>query len=105
VPLSLLALTQLREFTARTRARIYFVAGVLTLIGILAMRWNVVIGGQLFSKSFLGYTTYKMQFASREGLLPAILVMLLPFVILGVLIRILPPWGHEGTEGTEGAKA
>ena len=24
------------------------------------MRWNVVIGGQLFSKSFLGYTTYKM---------------------------------------------
>jgi len=26
------------------------------------MRWNVVIGGQLFSKSFLGYTTYKMEF-------------------------------------------
>ena len=36
------------------------------------MRWNVVIGGQLFSKSFLGYTTYKMEFATREGLLPAI---------------------------------
>ena len=40
--------------------------------GIFAMRWNVVIGGQLFSKSFLGYTTYKMGFATREGLLPAI---------------------------------
>ena len=36
------------------------------------MRWNVVIGGQLFSKSFLGYTTYKLEFATREGLLPAI---------------------------------
>ena len=46
------------------------------------MRWNVVIGGQLFSKSFLGYTTYKMDFATREGLLPAILLMILPFVIL-----------------------
>ena len=58
-------------------------------------------GGQLFSKSFLGYTTYKMEFATREGLLPAIVLMILPFVILGVLIRLLPPWGHgEGDGGT-----
>ena len=39
------------------------------MVGIFAMRWNVVIGGQLFSKSFLGYTTYKMDFVTREGLL------------------------------------
>ena len=57
----------------------YMTAGGLTLVGIFAMRWNVVIGGQLFSKSFLGYTTYKMEMVSREGLLPAILLMLLPF--------------------------
>ena len=56
------------------------------------MRWNVVIGGQLFSKSFLGYTTYKMGFATREGLLPAVLILILPFVILAVLIKVLPPW-------------
>ena len=46
-------------------------AGCLTMIGIFAMRWNVVIGGQLFSKSFLGYTTYKMAW-SRGGLLMAV---------------------------------
>jgi predicted membrane protein len=74
---------------------LYVAAGTLTLMGIFAMRWNVVIGGQLFSKSFLGYTTYKMEFATKEGLLPAILLMILPFVILWVLIRLLPPWGHE----------
>ena len=56
------------------------------------MRWNVVIGGQLFSKSFLGYTTYKMEWATREGALPAVLLLILPFVILAVLIRLLPPW-------------
>ena len=39
-------------------------AGCLTMIGIFAMRWNVVIGGQLFSKSFLGYTTYKVDLIS-----------------------------------------
>ena len=68
----------------------------LTLVGILAMRWNVVIGGQLFSKSFLGYTTYKMGFATREGLLPAIVILILPFIILAVLVRILPPWTKGG---------
>src|SRR5215203_612918 len=78
---------------ARHRLFLYGTAGTLTLIGIFAMRWNVVIGGQLFSKSFLGYTSYKMEFATREGLLPAILVMVLPFIILAGLIRLLPPWG------------
>lgn len=101
VPLGLLALVQVRRMSARARRAIYVVAGVLTLVGIFAMRWNVVIGGQLFSKSFLGYTTYKMEFATREGLLPAILVMILPFVILVALVRLLPPWPdraevHEG---------
>ena len=97
VPIVLLALTQLLRLRARVRLWIYIAAGMLTLIGIFAMRWNVVVGGQLFSKSFLGYTTYKMGFATREGLLPAILVMALPFIILAGLIRLLPPW-HDHHE-------
>ncbi len=95
VPLFLLGLTQVTKITAAGRKTIYFFAGLLTLIGIFAMRWNVVIGGQLFSKSFLGYTTYKMGFATREGLLPSILLMILPFVILWVLVKLLPPWEEE----------
>ena len=92
VPLVLLAATQLINFSAARRRAMYITAGCLTLVGIFAMRWNVVIGGQLFSKSFLGYTTYKMGFATREGLLPAICLALLPFVIFLVLIKLLPPW-------------
>ena len=95
LPLGLLALTQVVRLTEMARKNIYAIAGVLTLIGIFAMRWNVVIGGQLFSKSFLGYTVYKMDFATREGLLPAIILMVVPFFILWGLIRILPPWGEE----------
>ncbi len=91
-PLALLALTQLVKFEELTRKRLYAIASVLTMIGIFAMRWNVVIGGQLFSKSFLGYTTYKMGFVTREGMLPAIILMILPFIILYVLVKILPPW-------------
>jgi Ni/Fe-hydrogenase subunit HybB-like protein len=95
VPIAMLALPQLLTIPARWRLRIYVVAGCLTLVGIFAMRWNVVIGGQLFSKSFLGYTTYKMQFATREGLGASIALLLLPFAILAVLVRVLPPWPDE----------
>jgi len=91
-PIVLLGLTQVWKFTDVARKRIYALAGCLTVIGIFAMRWNVVIGGQLFSKSFLGYTTYKMSFATREGLLTAIALLILPFGILWVLAKLLPPW-------------
>ena len=64
------------------RRAMYSVACCLTMVGIFAMRWNVVIGGQLFSKSFLGYTSYKVDLVTREGLVPAIGLMLLPFVDL-----------------------
>jgi Ni/Fe-hydrogenase subunit HybB-like protein len=105
LPIALLAFTQLLRLTPRIRINLYTAAGVLTLVGIFAMRWNVVIGGQLFSKSFLGYTTYKMAFATREGLLPAILLMILPFVILAALIYILPPWEHAAvSEGDADAE-
>lgn len=93
-PILLLGVTQVIKLSEITRKRIYGLAGSLTLIGILAMRWNVVIGGQLFSKSFLGYTTYKMGFVAREGLLTAIILTILPFVILWVLVKLLPPWGE-----------
>jgi hypothetical protein len=56
------------------------------------MRGNVVIGGQPFSKSFLGYTTYKMGFVAGEGWLVAIVLTILPFVIPWALIKLLPPW-------------
>ena len=95
VPIALLAFAQAWRLSDRVRQWIYASAGLLTLMGIFAMRWNVVIGGQLFSKSFLGYTTYKMEFATREGLLPAILLMILPFIILWVLVKVLPPWSSQ----------
>jgi Ni/Fe-hydrogenase subunit HybB-like protein len=96
-PIALLALTQVLRLGEMARKRIYVLAGCLTLVGIFAMRWNVVIGGQLFSKSFLGYTTYKMGLVTREGLLMAILLTVLPFVILWVLVKLLPPWPEENS--------
>lgn len=102
-PIALLGLVQILKLSEIARKRIYGLAGCLTVIGIFAMRWNVVIGGQLFSKSFLGYTTYKMAFATREGLLTAIALMILPFGILWVLVKLLPPWPDAGSFPAPGA--
>ena len=102
-PIVLLGLTQVLKFNEMVRKRIYALAGCLTVIGIFAMRWNVVIGGQLFSKSFLGFTTYKMGFATREGLLTAIILMLLPFGILWILVKLLPPWPDARPLAASGA--
>ena len=100
VPLLLLASTQLFRFAEATRRAMYLTSGGLILVGIFAMRWNVVIGGQLFSKSFLGYTSYKLDFVTREGLLPAIALLLLPIAIFIVLVKVLPPWTHQTSSAT-----
>ena len=94
LPLAMLAANQVWRFSELRRKVMYLIASLLTMVGIFAMRWNVVIGGQLFSKSFLGYTTYKVGFAAREGLLSAIGLMALPFIIVVVLVKLLPPWAE-----------
>jgi Ni/Fe-hydrogenase subunit HybB-like protein len=95
LPIGLLAFVQVVRLSELLRRRIYTAAASFTLIGIFAMRWNVVIGGQLFSKSFLGYTTYKMAFAAREGMLPAIALLILPLLILWGLLKLFPPWEEQ----------
>jgi predicted membrane protein len=94
-PIAILMLVQLIRMSDQARKALYVIAGIMTMAGIFAMRWNVVIGGQLFSKSFLGYTTYKMGFATREGLLPALLLLALPLVILTILVKLLPPMAES----------
>ncbi len=90
VPLAILALAKARGFTDELRKLFYFVATILILLGIFAMRWNVVIGGQLFSKSFRGLMGYKMEIFGLEGLLTALVVLILPFIILWVFLKLLP---------------
>jgi len=103
VPLILLFITQVVKLPEIARKRIFVLSGCLILISVFAMRWNVVIGGQLFSKSFLGYTTYKMELVTREGLLVAAGLTILPLLFLWALVKLLPPWPekslHEAAAG------
>ncbi len=97
VPMGLLVMVKFSRLNDKLRRIIYFCAGILVQIGIFSTRWNVVIGGQLFSKSFRGLTVYKMELLGMEGLLAAIFFLVLPLGILYGLLKILPPWKCEET--------
>ncbi len=92
VPLLTLGFFQFYKPKEIIRKWAYFIVSVLVLVGIFFMRWNVVIGGQLFSKSFLGFTSFKLQLIGSEGILMACVWMIVPFLILTALLYLFPPW-------------
>lgn len=81
-----------------------FLASVLLILQVLAMRWNVVVGGQLFSKSFRGLNDYYPALLEREGILPAIIIFSMPFVVYYIASKILPkilPDNHDDLQNTQ----
>jgi len=69
----------------------------MILIQVILMRWNVVIGGQLMSKSERGHTTFHPMWLEKEGILVSIIIMLLPIVFLFILSKVFPFWLDEDT--------
>jgi Ni/Fe-hydrogenase subunit HybB-like protein len=100
LPLGVMMIIKLFRLPEEVRKLLYFVCGLLIQLGIFSTRWNVVIGGQLFSKSFRGLTTYKMELTGIEGFLLALALLIIPFVILSLLIKLLPPWKKAELTGS-----
>ncbi len=68
------------------------VAALLMLVSVLAMRWNVVIGGQELSKTMHGLIYFSPPLLGREGVLAVVTIFALPFGMLWGLTRLFPPW-------------
>ncbi len=77
------------------------IVSVMILIQVLLMRWNVVVGGQLMSKSERGATSFHPMWLEKEGILPAVIIMIAPIIILWLIGKVLPFWQDE--EGLESA--
>lgn len=90
VPFLLLALNALFRFTSRVSNLLVYVASSMLLVQVLLMRWNVVIGGQLVSKSMRGFTTYMPGIFEKEGLATAVVVFTAPFLILFLFHKLVP---------------
>jgi predicted membrane protein len=97
IPLILLGIVVLMGayMDDRIRNTLTMVASLLLLMQVFAMRWNVVIGGQMFSKSMRGFRdTYIPGMFEKEGILAAAAILILPFVLLVIFERILPTFDH-----------
>ncbi len=95
LPLFILGGVEFGKLGEDVKTLIRVLSASLVLIGVFAMRWNVVIGGQLISKSLRGFTSYSPPLLGIDGILVATVLMILPFVILAVLIYLFPPWQED----------
>ena len=74
---------------------------LLVLFGVFMIRYNVVIGGQAFSLTFMGYMHYKMPIIPtdwetyKEGLFGALSVFVMPFVLFWVLSKVFPIFSYK----------
>ncbi len=96
-PLLMLAVFRFGKLPDELKRLGYFIAALFIQVGIFSTRWNVVIGGQLFSKSLRGLTVFKLQMGGIEGLLTGMIFLIVPFIILFILIKVLPPWEEKRT--------
>jgi predicted membrane protein len=100
IPFTLLMLVVLmdRYLDDRVRNTLTFVSSSLLLLQVLSMRWNVVIGGQLFSKSMRGFReTYVPGMFEKEGMLAAAVILVTPFILLALFGKILPTLRESDT--------
>lgn len=104
-PFFMLTVTALFRLRERAVHLLIWLSAAMLLVQVLLMRWNVVVGGQLLSKSMRGFTSYFPGIWEKEGLITAAIIFTLPFVMLYVFNRIVPlfpdaekvPAGSHGT--------
>jgi predicted membrane protein len=90
----LLAVVSLLKLRPKVMYALSWIAAVMILAQVLLMRWNVVIGGQLLSKSFHGYTSYVPGIFVKEGIVTAIVIFTAPFLVLWIFDKIVPLFPH-----------
>ena len=105
IPFILLMIVVLldRYMDDRIRNTLTMVASLLLLMQVIAMRWNVVIGGQMFSKSMRGFReTYVPGLFDKEGVLAAVVILIVPFLLLLLFERVLPTFAHLERGSSDG---
>lgn len=100
VPFLMLLMNTILRLRDRVSNVVLWIAAVMLLGQVLIMRWNVVIGGQLLSKSYRGFTSYLPGLWEKEGLVMAAVIFTLPFVLLYGFHRFVHLFPHlENTSG------
>lgn len=90
VPTIVLGIAVLQRGSGKGMLYMVNVGSFLLLLQVLFMRFNVVVGGQLISKSDRGFVHYHWELLGREGILVWALILAAPFVAYYVISRFIP---------------
>lgn len=94
-PFLMLCAAVLIKMPQRWSNLLIFLSATFLLLQVLLMRWNVVIGGQLVSKSYRGFTSYLPGIFEKEGLIAAAVILIIPFLLLRQFDKIFPFFTSE----------
>lgn len=102
VPLLILTYVVLSKSWGKPLLYLSNFASLVIVMQVLFMRYNVVIGGQMISKSERGFSEFHFELLAKEGILPALIILSGPFVVYFVLNRLIPifddqPMGGRGS--------
>jgi len=90
IPFFLLGMSSLFKLKNWVSNVLIFTSSTMLLLQVILMRWNVVIGGQLVSKSHLGFTEFVPTLWGHEGIAVAAALLTAPFIVLFVFHQVVP---------------
>jgi Ni/Fe-hydrogenase subunit HybB-like protein len=105
VPLLVLGYVVLSSIRGRMMVHMANFGSLLLLLQVLVMRFNVVVGGQLISKSERGFVDFHFEFVAKEGLLTAAVLLSAPFVAYYIISRFIPILDSQTSEADAGHQA
>jgi Ni/Fe-hydrogenase subunit HybB-like protein len=105
IPFILLTVLMLVQVKETAFYLVSFASSAIILFEVWLMRWNVVIGGQQFSKSYVGFRDFEPHWLEKEGILPAMFLTLLPLLLLYILTRLFAINEPEGAGAENGLPA
>ncbi len=105
VPMVLLGVVAI--FRLRDKILLYLSAlgAFLLVLQVLFMRFNVVIGGQLISKSGRGFVDFHWEIFGKEGVVTAVAILAAPFVVYYVISRFIPIFNEPAHQAAPDAKS
>ena len=90
LPAMIVGYVVLSSISGRRMIHLANFGSLLLLLQVLVMRFNVVVGGQLISKSERGFVDYHFEFFTKEGILTAAILLAAPIVTYYVISRFIP---------------
>jgi Ni/Fe-hydrogenase subunit HybB-like protein len=95
IPVILLGYVTLSSSKDKNMLYLANLGSFMLVLQVLFMRFNVVVGGQLISKSERGFVDYHWEIFGGEGVLVSATILAAPFVTFYLISRFIPIFGNS----------